>query len=96
MRHKRSRNHRPAAHSGVAVVEMAVCLPVLTLVTLATIESSTMMKVAQHHPRHQNYCSRQLTRYQRAGLPNGGGPPFFSELSAIVAICYEPTRCLLW
>jgi hypothetical protein len=33
--------------TGVAVVELAVCLPVLTLITLATVESSAMIFLQQ-------------------------------------------------
>ncbi len=45
----RNRSHRQARslRSGVAVVELAVCLPVLTLITLATIESSAMIFLQQ-------------------------------------------------
>jgi len=39
--------HSTAPHRGIAVVELAVCLPVLTLIALATIESSAMIFLQQ-------------------------------------------------
>lgn len=42
---KKPKNSR--RRNGVAVVEMAVCLPILTLITLATIESSAMIFLQQ-------------------------------------------------
>ncbi len=42
-----SRRRSRAPRVGVAVVEMAVCLPVLTLITLATVESSAMIFLQQ-------------------------------------------------
>lgn len=46
-RRNHSKKQRSALRHGVAVVEMAVCLPVLTLITLATIESSAMIFLQQ-------------------------------------------------
>lgn len=43
----RQRKQPRKCRKGVAVVEMAVCLPVLTLITLATIESSAMIFLQQ-------------------------------------------------
>ncbi|WP_238383195.1 TadE/TadG family type IV pilus assembly protein [Rubripirellula obstinata] len=43
MTKRRSRRNR----SGTAVTELAVCLPVLVLITLATIESCTMLHLQQ-------------------------------------------------
>ena len=45
--HKRNRRQARSLRSGVAVVELAVCLPVLTLISLATIESSAMIFLQQ-------------------------------------------------
>ncbi len=53
--HSRKRLHRQnrtcrlarSLRSGVAVVELAVCLPVLTLISLATIESTAMIFLQQ-------------------------------------------------
>ncbi|MEM8947472.1 MAG: TadE family protein [Planctomycetota bacterium] len=42
-----SRKNRHSSKRGVAVVELAVCLPVLTLITLATIEASAMIFLQQ-------------------------------------------------
>lgn len=41
------RASKSALRKGVAVVELAVCLPVLTLIALATIESSAMIFLQQ-------------------------------------------------
>jgi len=38
---------RPSRRSGVAVVELAVCLPLLVLIVIATMEACTMLFVAQ-------------------------------------------------
>ena len=46
-RRKKSRCKARALRSGAAVVELAVCLPILTLITLATIESSAMIFLQQ-------------------------------------------------
>ena len=43
----RSRRKAHPLRTGAAVVELAVCLPVLTLITLATIESSAMIFLQQ-------------------------------------------------
>jgi len=42
-----SRSIHKRVRKGVAVVELAVCLPVLTLIVLATIESSAMIFLHQ-------------------------------------------------
>lgn len=42
-----NRQQRNNQHRGVAVVELAVCLPVLMLIVIATIESSAMIFLQQ-------------------------------------------------
>lgn len=39
--------HRPRSRAGAAIIELAVCLPVLVVVTLATIEACAMIYLKQ-------------------------------------------------
>lgn len=44
---RRLPNRKPAERRGITAVELAICLPVLVLVTLATIEACTMIYLKQ-------------------------------------------------